>query len=121
MNSISGILARQREAMASIAASFQPLPVPTPQELWEAEAALRRNFPDAPEQVEQVEQVEQCHDTAWKQAAPGPKTVTSPPTVTLDQSGQGTKPHNLARCRRSSSSLPSGISGHLRQRFGRLP
>lgn len=46
MNSISGILARQRETMAAIAASFQPLPVPTAQELREAEAALRESLPE---------------------------------------------------------------------------
>ena len=57
MNSISGILARQREAMASIAVSFQPLPVPTDQELWEAEAALRENLPETPEQVKRVVQL----------------------------------------------------------------
>ncbi len=57
MNSIGGILARQREAMASIAASFQLLPVPTAQELWEAEAAFRENFPETPEQIEQAEQL----------------------------------------------------------------
>jgi hypothetical protein len=57
MNSVSGILARQREAMASIAASFQVLPVPTAQDLWKAEAALRENLPETPEQVERTEQL----------------------------------------------------------------
>lgn len=42
--------------MATIAASFRPLPVPTPQELHEAQEALRRNLPETPEQVEEVEQ-----------------------------------------------------------------
>jgi hypothetical protein len=57
MNSVSGILARQREALASIAASFRPLPVPTAQELWEAEAALREKLPETPAQVKRVEQI----------------------------------------------------------------
>ena len=57
INSASGILVRQREAMASIAAAFQALPVPTAQKLWEAEAALRDNLPETPEQVKRVEQL----------------------------------------------------------------
>jgi len=57
INSASGILARQREAMASLAASFQPLPVPTAQDLRAAQAALRENLPETPEQVKRVEQV----------------------------------------------------------------
>lgn len=60
MNSVSGIPARQQETMALIAATSQPLPVPTSQELWEAEAALRENLPGTPEQVERVGQLSEA-------------------------------------------------------------
>lgn len=54
-NSPAGILARQQDTLARIAASFgsnlHPLPVPTPQELSDAEADLRaRVLPEAPEE-----------------------------------------------------------------------
>lgn len=55
LNSAAGILARQREAMATIEASFRPLPVPTPAELEEARASLQLNLPATPEQIEEVE------------------------------------------------------------------
>jgi len=57
LNSAAGILARQQDTMATIAASFQPLPVPTPQELHEAEVALRARLPQTPEQTQKVAQV----------------------------------------------------------------
>jgi hypothetical protein len=57
MNSIDGILVRQRETIALIAASFQPIPIPTSQELRQAEVAFRENMPETPEQVQQVGQL----------------------------------------------------------------
>jgi hypothetical protein len=57
-NSLAGIQARQQDTFARIAESFaatQRLPVPTPRELSEAEAALRaRVQPETPEQAEAV-------------------------------------------------------------------
>jgi integrase-like protein len=67
INSVSGILARQRETMASITASFEPLPVPTAQELREAEAALRENLTGTPEQAMQVEQLSKTMTTDPRQ------------------------------------------------------
>jgi hypothetical protein len=62
-NSPAGIRARQRDAMTSISSRLQDavkarhhLPVPTPQELYEAEAALRSRAPQTPEQAEEVSQ-----------------------------------------------------------------
>jgi hypothetical protein len=57
LNSAAGILARQQGTMATIAASFQPLPVPTTQELHEAEVALRTSLPQAPEQIQEIVQL----------------------------------------------------------------
>lgn len=66
-NGVSGILARQQDAMARVAASFRPLPVPTPQELHEAELALLRNLPETPRQIKEVGQfAESIADDAEK-------------------------------------------------------
>jgi hypothetical protein len=53
--------------MASITASFEPLPVPTAQELREAEAALRENLTGTPEQAMQVEQLSKTMTTDPRQ------------------------------------------------------
>lgn len=54
-NSVRSILARQRETMAFIAAQGLR-PVPATQELYAAEAALRRQLPTTPEQAAEVQQ-----------------------------------------------------------------
>jgi hypothetical protein len=55
-SSITGLAARQQPTTA-VAPAFTPLPVPTPQELWEADAALRERLPRTAEQVEQAKQL----------------------------------------------------------------
>src|SRR5258708_6542117 len=55
-NSIGGVMARQREAMAAIQSRFTDWPVPAPAELEEARASLQRNLPETPEQVEEIGQ-----------------------------------------------------------------
>lgn len=57
LNGTAGIVNRQREAMASITTSFKAAPVPTPADLHEAEAALRCNLPETPEQIGEVAQL----------------------------------------------------------------